>query len=152
MQYTFEFLEKPAQPVLSIRTRSSVSDLPKVLGEAYDKLMQYMEEIKETPTDAPFVAYYNMDMTDLDIEVGLPVSKPIPGKGEVRQSEIPAGKQVSCIYTGPYSKCEPAYNALIQWVAENGHEAVGTAYEFYLNDPKDTPEEQLATRIMYPLK
>lgn len=152
MQYKFEFLEKQAQPVLSIRTRSSVNDLPKVLGEAYGKIMQYMGEMSETPTDAPFVAYYNMDMEDLDIEVGFPVSKPIPGNGEVNQSEIPACKQVSCIHIGSYSKSESAYNALIQWVAENGYEAVGTAYEFYLNDPMDTPEDQLKTRIMYPLK
>ena len=152
MQYKFEFLEKQAQPVLSIRTRSSVGNLQKVLGDAYDKLMQYMEDVKETPTDAPFVAYYNMDMEDLDIEVGFPVSRPIQGNGDVNQSEIPAGRQVSCVHIGPYSQSEPAYNALIQWITENGHEAVGTAYEFYLNDPMETPEDQLATRIMYPLK
>lgn len=152
MQYNCEFLKKPAQPVLSIRTRSAVENLPKVLGESYGKIMQYMGETGENPADAPFVAYYNMDMTDLDIEVGLPVSKPTAGRGEVKQSEIPAGKQVSCIYTGPYSKCEPAYNALTQWIAENGYEAAGTAYEFYLNDPVNTPEDQLATRIMFLLK
>ena len=152
MEYKCEFLEKPAHPVLSIRTRASLEDIQKALGDAYGSLMQYMGELGENPADAPFVAYYNMDMSDLDMEVGFPVSKPISGRGEINQSEIPAGKQVSCIHIGPYAGSVPAYEALTKWVEENGYEAVGVVYEFYLNDPMETPEDQLATRIMYLLK
>jgi effector-binding domain-containing protein len=152
MQNKCEFLEKPAQPVLSIRTRTTVDKLPQVLGYAYEAIMQYLGEIGEQPSDAPFAAYYNMDMQDLDIEAGFPVMKPIAGKGEIAGSEIPAGKQAVCIYKGPYSQCEAAYNDLTQWMQENGHIPVGTAYEFYLNSPEDTPESELLTRIMFPLK
>ncbi|NTV91269.1 MAG: GyrI-like domain-containing protein [Clostridiales bacterium] len=152
MQSNFEFLEKPAQPVLSIRTRCAVEGLPGVIGQAYGKIMQVMGETGNSPVGAPFVAYYNMDMKDLDIEIGFPAANPSAGKGEVIQSEIPAGKQASCIYTGPYSKCDQAYAELTRQIAENGYEASGTAYEFYLNDPTNTPQEQLMTKIMFLLK
>jgi effector-binding domain-containing protein len=98
------------------------------------------------------VGYFNMDMQDLDLEIGFPVEQAISGKGDIQASEIPAGKQVSCLHTGPYSKVEPAYNAMMEWVPANGYTATGVSYEFYLNDPEQTPENELLTKIVFPLK
>ncbi|KJS11511.1 MAG: transcriptional regulator [Desulfotomaculum sp. BICA1-6] len=151
MEYNIELLEQPAQSVLSIRTRAAVGDLPQVLGNAFGAIMLYLGEIGEHPLGAPFVAYYNMDMQNLDIEIGFPVPGMLPGKNEIKPSEIPAGKQVSCIHKGPYNQLEPAYNAVLQWIGENGYTATGTAYEFYLNDPGKTPESELLTKIVFPL-
>jgi effector-binding domain-containing protein len=66
--------------------------------------------------------------------------------------EIPGGKLAQCLYIGPYNKIEPAYNALTEWVKENGYEATGVAYEFYLNDPGEVAPEELLTQIVFPLK
>ena len=151
MDYKIELLEQSAQPVLSIRTRTTVGNLPQVLGNAYGAIMLYLGELNEHPSGAPFVAYYNMDMQNLDLEIGFPVSGILPGKNEIKPNEIPAGKQVSCLHKGPYHQIEPAYHALMQWVAENGYTATGTAYEFYLNEPGKTPESELLTKIVFPL-
>lgn len=128
-----------------------MGNLPQVLGAAYGSIMQYLAEIGEYPSGAPFAAYYNMDMQDLDVEVGFPVSKTIPGKNEIKPGEIPAGKHAACLHVGRYSEVEPAYNALMQWIKENGYTPTGVAYEFYLNDPSRTPETELQTRIAFPL-
>ena len=69
-----------------------MQDLPQALGKAYGAIMQYLGELGMPPAGAPFVAYFNMDMQDLDIEIGFPVMQPLPGKGEVQASAIPAGK------------------------------------------------------------
>jgi effector-binding domain-containing protein len=151
MQYQIELTEQPALMVLLIRTRAAVGDLPQVLGKAYGSIMQYLGELGENPSGAPFVAYYNMDMQDLDLEIGFPVSSALTGKNEIKPGEIPAGKQVSCTHKGPYAQVGPAYNALMQWVKQNGYTPTGTAYEFYLNDPTTTPENELLTKIMFPL-
>ncbi|MDD3364535.1 MAG: GyrI-like domain-containing protein [Syntrophomonas sp.] len=152
MNYQFEYVEKAAQQVISIRTRSSVENLPQVLGGAYGSIMNYLNEIGVEPAGAPFVGYFNMDMHDLDIEVGFPVSKPLAGKGELKPGEIPAGPQVSCIHIGPYNQVEPAYNAIMEWIAANGHTSTGVCYEFYLNDPANTPANELLTKIVFMLK
>lgn len=39
----------------------------------------------------------------------------------------------------------------MQWIKENGHTPAGVVYEFYLNDPSETPENELQTRIVFPL-
>ena len=145
MSHKCEVKEQPTQPTLSIRTRTSVQDLAQVLGKAYDAIAQYLAELGEQPVGPPFAAYYNMDMQNLDVEIGFPASKRLPGKGEIKASEIPAGKVATCLYTGPYSEIEPAYNALSQWIKDNGYEATGVAYEMYLNDPTQTLPRELKT-------
>lgn len=152
MNYKFELTDQPAQPVLSIRTRTAVGNLPQELGKAYGAIIQYLNEIGEKPSEAAFAGYYNMDMENLDVEMGFTVAKPLAGKGEIQASEIPAGKQVSCFYKGPYSQMEPVYNDMMQWINENGHTPTGVSYEFYYNSPMDVPESELLTKIVFPLK
>ena len=94
MNNSIEVKKELAQPVLSIRTGAKVQNLPLVIGESYGKIMQYMDKIGQQLTGVPFVAYYNMDMEDLDIEIGFPVAEPLEGSAEIRSSEIPAGNYV----------------------------------------------------------
>lgn len=152
MQYQIIMEEKAALPTIAIRTRAAVQNLPQVLGKAYGDIMNYLMEIDVQPAGAPYVGYFNMDMQDLDLEIGFPVDQVISSQGDIQASEIPAGKQVSCLHTGPYSKVESAYNAMMDWVPANGHIAAGVSYEFYLNDPEQTPESELLTKIVFPLK
>ena len=153
MEYNCELKEQPAQPTLSIRTRTVVENLPQAIGKAFGDVAQYiMGELREQFAGPPFTAYYNMDMQDLDVEMGFPVQKKLSGKGDIQSSEIPAGKMATLLYTGPYNEIEPAYNALSQWIQDNGYEPIGVAYEVYLNDPGQTPPEKLQTQIMFPLK
>lgn len=146
---TFELIEQKEQPVLSVRTRTPVGNLTAVLGKAYGAIFTYLGQMGENPVGAPFVAYFNMDMQDLDVEIGIPVSKPIPGKGEVKQSSIPAGKQASCVYKGPYAEIGPAYDALTKWIADSKQIPAGVCYEFYLNSPGEVPDSELLTKIVF---
>jgi effector-binding domain-containing protein len=152
MTYKCELIDRPAQPVLSIRTHSSVQNLPAILGQSYGAIMQYLSQLGQPPAGAPFVAYFNMDMENLDIEVGFPVAKKWPGQGNIQASEIPGGKVGTCLYTGPYDKMAPAYEALTKWMKAQGHEATGIAYEIYLDDPQQVSPEALQTQIVFPIK
>ncbi len=151
MKYTCGIVEQPANFVLSIRTRSSVENLPQELGNIYTAITEYFSELGEEPSQATFAAYYNMDMQDLDIEAGFLVQKELPAKDNIKPGKIPAGKYAVCMHVGPYHKIESAYNALMEWVKEKGLTPTGVAYEFYYNDPAVTPEDELKTRIMFPL-
>jgi len=102
MSYKCEVKKQVAQPTLTIRTKASVQELPLILGNSYGIITQYLGELGEAPVGAPFVAYYNMDMQNLDIEIGFPVSKKLPDKGDIKPGEIPAGNFAICLHTGPY--------------------------------------------------
>jgi len=151
MTHTCELIQRSAQPTLSIRTRTNVEKLPQVFGVAYGKIMQYMGELGETPGGAPYAAYYNMDMQDLDMEIGFPVLSPLPGRDEVQAGQLPGGKAATCLHTGPYNEIASAYDDLSAWITAQGLHPNGVAYEFYLNDPEHTPPAELQTLILFPL-
>jgi effector-binding domain-containing protein len=152
MTYKCELVDQSAQPTLSIRTNTSIKELPQELGKAYGAIGQYMGELGEQPAGAPYAAYFTFSMESMDIEIGFPVGGSLPGKGEIQSGDIPAGKVAQTIYTGPYNKIEPAYNALTAFVEQQGYEATGVAYEFYLNDPGEVAPDELLTQIVFRLK
>jgi effector-binding domain-containing protein len=152
MSYDCQAVLQPAQPVLTIRTRSDVKDLPSVLGQAYIKLAAHLGQFDAMPAGAPFVAYYNMDMEDLDIEVGFPIAEEIKNEGDIQSSKLPEMKVATCTFTGPYLEIGPAYDELNAFMKENQYMPTGVVYEYYLNDPKETPPAELKTQIVFPLK
>ena len=152
MSYECEIKPFPAQRALVIRRRTAVQNLPQVLGEGYGRIMAYLHDLGETPAGPPFIAYYNQDMENLDLELGFPAAKELPGIEDIRATEIPAFHAGTCVHTGPYSALAPAYGALMGWMQSGGYEMTGVAYEVYLNDPDGTPQDKLQTRIILPLK
>lgn len=144
-------LKQNEQPTISIRTKTSVDQLPQLIGESYGKMSIYLNELNETLSDVPFVAYHNMDMQNLDVEIGFPVANPLPGKGDIKAGSIPAGLIVFSMNRGPYSKMEPLYREMAKWIEKNGFEAIGTAYEYYYNDTSFL-ETELLTKIVMPVK
>jgi len=152
MTYQCQLSDREAQPTLVVRKRASVQQMPQVLGQAWGAIMQYAGRNQLTPAGPPFVAYHNMDMQDLDLEIGFPFPKNLSGEGEVQAGELPGGKAAECLHVGPYDKIAAAYEALQKWLVENGHTPTGIAYEFYLNDPQTTRPEDLQTQVVFPLK
>jgi effector-binding domain-containing protein len=149
MKYAFEVIDTELQPVLSERHVTSVDNLPLVIGKAYDEIFGYLAEMDESATDMPFVAYYNLDMENLEVEIGVPVARPIETKDNVHASYIPAGKKAVGMYMGPYQGMTEIYEAMNLWLAENHHEATGVVYEFYYNSPDEVPESELLTKVMF---
>lgn len=152
MSYECQVIDQGAQPALAMRTTLPAVQLPEFLGKAYCSIAQYLAGLREQPAGPPFVAYYNMDLQNLEVEAGFPVSRALSGQGDIQATEIPGGKLASCLYVGPYSDCGPAYDALARWTKDHGYEPTGVAYEIYLNDPAETPPQELRTQIVFPLK
>lgn len=63
--------------------------------------------------------------------------------------QIPAGKYATLLFKGSYAELEKPYSWLFgQWLPQSGYEAADfPPFEEYLNDPKDTPPNELLTRI-----
>jgi effector-binding domain-containing protein len=152
MEYKCEVVDYPARIVMSVRAKSSIQELSQVIYTKYAQIAGYLAGLGESPSDSAFVAYYNMDMNDLDIEIGFPISKKLAGKDDMSSGEIPAGKYATCLHIGPYNQLEQAYQALKDWISANGYHPTGVAYEFYLNDPAVTPPDELKTLIGFPLR
>jgi effector-binding domain-containing protein len=151
MSQICELFNIPETHTLSIRTISKVENLPQLIGQSYGAIMQYMAEAKEPVTHEPFVIYYNLDMQNLDVELGFPVSRELPAHGEIKPSLLPAGPAARTTFTGPYEKMASAYEGLGKFVTDSGREATGVSIEYYLTGP-ETPMDQQVTRIVFTIK
>jgi effector-binding domain-containing protein len=149
--FSCEIQEQPTRPTLSIRFRSPVGELPKHFERIYTIIGKYIEEQDGEHAGAAFSIYYNMDMEDLDVEAGFPVSKALPTEGEIQAGEIPGGTFAVCHYTGPYAEVGPAYEALTKFAQGEGYAPAGPAYEWYFDGP-DVPEKDLRTDVAFPVK
>jgi effector-binding domain-containing protein len=146
----FEILYKREQPTLFIRARAPIDDLPMLIGESYGQLTAYFKEMDEYLADVPYVAYYNLDTEDLDVEMGFPTRKSLGGKGDIQTGIIPAGPALCCMYRGPYDEIGELYIEMSAWVKENNLKHTEIAYEYFFNGP-GLPESEFLTMLVMPL-
>jgi effector-binding domain-containing protein len=142
--------KKTREQALVIRTKASVRQLPQLIGESYAKLAGYLAELGEVVTDVPFVGYHNMDMENLDVEIGFPVAGPLPDKDNMTSVAFPEGYAVFCMYRGAYGEMAGVYDEMARWIGENNLLSAGASYEHYYNGP-DVPESELLTKICMPV-
>ncbi|MDC7126551.1 MAG: GyrI-like domain-containing protein [Spirochaetales bacterium] len=147
-----EIITKKEIDTLSVRTSCSVDKLPQTLGKAYDEVAALFGTDKITCTGAPFVIYYNMDMQNLDIEAGFPVSGATKDYGNVKRSRLPGGEQATAQHKGSYETLEKTYNALTEFCKENNKVPEDFMYEEYLNEPEKVSPDELLTNIYFILK
>lgn len=151
MGYSCELNQQAATPTLCVRTHSPVAQLPQLLGRTFGEIMAYLGRKGEQPSGMPYVAYRNMDMANLDVEIGFPVARRLPGDGHILAGEIPEGTVASTLHVGPYDKVEAAYNDLRAFAEKRGWKPTGVSYEFYFDGP-EVPPEKTRTRVMFPVK
>lgn len=152
MSYECEIVEASSQPMLVVRRRSSFEQMPQVLGQGWVEVMAVAAAAGAEPVGSPFAAFHTMDRSDFDLEIGFVFDRPVDGSGEVTAGEIPAAKTVHCTHTGPFDQLGAAYTAMHAWMADRGLEHDGPAYEYYLDDPADTPIEEVRTLIVIPVR
>jgi effector-binding domain-containing protein len=144
--------QQPSFHSLTIRkTINFMEAFSDFAGYSFDKIAKYLESQNELPSDAPIVCFHNMDLENLDVEIGFPVACPLNGKDDIAASTIPSLKVISTIDLGSYEKQDPTLEELFTWIQENGYEMQGEIYYQYLNDT-ERPENELLTKMIIPIK
>ena len=143
--------DMPEQKTAAVRLTVSIDELPASVGAAYGKIMAHLANTDARIVGPPFVLYHNADMHALDVEIGFPVDRNVPGEGRVESSLLPGGRVLSAIHVGPYAKLEQTYAPLMKHIEDEGLQVTEWMYELYLNSPETTPQEQLQTEICFPL-
>ncbi|WP_186235998.1 AraC family transcriptional regulator [Burkholderia gladioli] len=74
--------------------------------------------------------------------------------GQFEHLTISGGPYAVLIHRGPYARLGESYRWLFQeWLPASGRApAEAPSFERYLDDPRDTPAEQLLTEICLPLR
>ncbi len=155
MEREIELREMPAQAVVGKRFRTSMEKIPGDIEASFGAIFGYLGEMGENPSGAPFALYYGdmkeFNLEDFEMELCVPVSRPLESKGDITAREVPGGLAAVTLHKGPYDAVEPAYNDLDAWIKENGYRYAGSARETWLNDPSQVAESELLTEISIPV-
>ena len=124
---------------------------------AFSRLYSWISEKGYTPHGPAIAVYYDVpgQVPDdqLRWELRSQLSEDIVPTGSDEQGlgikRVGAVQVATTMHKGPYEKVEGTYEALTEWVSENGYEINGPAEELYLNNP-ESPEE-LVTEIRVPV-
>ncbi len=142
--------KQPSQPTLCVKTHAVVAQLPRLVDTTLEQIMHLLEAQGQEPAGLPYVAYKNLGQPEVELEIGLPVAKPLPGEGVVQPGQLPGGFWASTLHVGPYAHVGSSWVELQQFISASGHQSRGVGYEFYFDGP-DVPPEKTRTRIMVPL-
>ena len=125
-----------------------------VMSNGYQKLWAYVAQCGKQMAGVPYCKYTNPseDFMTFDIELGIPVSEPLPEEDGIYMSTTCAGKAIAAMHKGSYKDIEKTYAPMMQYLAENNLQSTGVYYDYYLNNPADTPESDLLTKVIFPIK
>ncbi len=86
-------------------------------------------------------------------EIPAGTQLPDPGGLPIEELDLAPGEYATTRYVGPYESLEPIWAAFTQNIENTLRRQISEnpAFEVYLNDPKDTPANQLITELYMPL-
>lgn len=133
----------------------------------YDQLAPKFDQLWNwvTANNVPaqrFIGIYwdNPDETPADrlrsaacVEVPIGYQMPHAGGLPLESAQIAGGNYATTRYVGPYEEMEPVWTAFTKWIEETLKRQIGAnpAFEVYVNDPSDTPPDQLITELYMPV-
>lgn len=140
--------------VAIIRKAINMDKIIEAMDTDYTKLMGCIAQQGKQIAGAPYCLYTNAnsDYTTFDIELGVPVSEAISVSGEIVMSQTYGGKALVGTHKGSYKTLETTYVAIMNYAKENSIELSNDCYDYYLNNPNDTPENELLTQVVFPIK
>ena len=145
------------KPLIAVAVKVTAMTMDKIV-EAMDvgfaKLMAYIVEQGKQIAGAPYCCYTNAseDFLQFDMEFGIPVNEAVAASGDIFMSQTYEGKAVSGTHKGAYKDLESTYTAMMDYVKENSLELTGVYYDYYISNPADTPENELLTQVVFPIK
>ena len=131
MSYTVRVERVISRPIAVVRRRVAPGEWPKVVPEACGLVWGADKASQVTDAGRHVTVYRDAGDGLLDIEVGVEVGTPFPGRGEVIGSATPAGDAAMVTHLGPYRRLGEAHQVVRQWCGVQGRALDGLYWELY---------------------
>lgn len=149
-----------AVPVTVAYVEASSSKDPKdigaAIGAAYAKVGAFMKTAGLKQAGAPMTINTRWDDAGYGFDAAIPVDaqpvKPVAADSPVKIKTTYSGPALKVVVKGPYTEMPAAYEKLTAYMAARGYVAAGPPWDEYVSDPGTTPEAELITNIVQPVK
>ncbi len=168
MTEKIEIIERESEEVVMMSATVSTFKLPTIMGKVYKELFSYLNSIDSEAKGASYTRYLDLDWHGMrtesklsaffklftrkwKMEMGIAVDSEVPEEGEIKRTTLSAGKFLKTMHIGPYHKVGETYKLLLNYADMKNLKLKNESFEFYLNDPRETPKEKLETLVLVPL-
>ena len=141
------------QPIVYLATTASWDKAFETIVDSFKKVYAYLEKEKIAPAGPPMTIYTSTDDKGFQFQAAVPVAAPPANLSDgMAAGKSPAGKALKYVHKGSYDTLDATYEAITNQLDEKGLEAQEVFVETYLNDPRTTPDDQLAIEVYVPIK
>ena len=139
----------PTQQVLSQTHHIKASKLDKTILETIEIFHGLLAEQRLEAASAPFGIFHGTvsEQEDGPLEICLPVNGTVKASEKIEVKQLPGG-QAACVMTvGPetdFPAILGAYDAAVDWIQKNGHQAAESPREIWHSGPGDNPKMEIA--------
>ena len=144
------------QKYIGIPRTCRLKELGVVMKKDFEDLYTFMETHNISMDRVPFSIYNTFDMFkgESSYIACIPVDEEVQIESRWVRGNIEAGKALKTMHKGRYLHLGNGWMTAISFarMKKMKMQKSPVGYEFYLNNPYDTPEEELVTEIFIPLR
>jgi len=147
------FVELQATPFAFISLRSSLADMPTIVGQGFGTLGELFAAAGVQMAGNPMAHYLDFDAQSVTFELGFPASEADVDKlrsAGLSIGRMPGGRNMIATHIGPYNTVSETYSTIDAAMKSQGVTGSKDMWESYLSPP-ETPPEQTRTDVIWPL-
>ncbi len=153
MLITPEVVELPTRAAAVIRMTIERQRIAEAFPPAIQEVMSGLGAQGVQPAGPLFARYLRMGSGEVDVEIGVPLERPIEPEGRITNGSLPGGRALRAVHQGPYEELSSSWDQFGRWVAENGHEPDEGLWESYVTGPESSSDPaEWRTELVLPLK
>ncbi len=146
---TPEVVQLEPRSAAVVRIAGKASELPALLGEAFEVTMQQIAASGAQVAGPPFARYLGFG-EQVEAEVGFPYIGTLIPTDRVRETSLPGGRAVLVTHVAPYDEIATAWERVTGWIGEQGLMQASPPWESYLTGPGDPGAP--VTQIVFPIR
>ncbi len=141
---------------VSTSSRRESAAMSEAMGEAYFQVLKFIDETGLEVAGAPLSITRKFSGAELVFDAAIPVrgvSGPVGSSGHgVVLGKTYEGRVIRVRHAGSYRGLAETHRKISAYLAAHGIERAGAAWESYVSDPAEVPEDELLTYVYYPVK
>ncbi len=145
---------KQTPPCYTVSVRKTINfaeEYAAFFEEALSSIDAYLDSHDVLTSSPPLTCFHNMNLEQLDVEVGYHTSRETPNEGKISCQSYEPCMVVSAIDMGPYEQQDPTLMDLFAYIKQHDLEMSGPICYYYLNEP-NRPESEYLTQMVIPIK
>ncbi|MCW8130532.1 MAG: GyrI-like domain-containing protein [Planctomycetota bacterium] len=149
---TPQFARIDPQAVVTVRRVCAQAEIGAAIQQACGILGPKIASGEILMAGPPFARYLAFSAERVEMDIGAPVAKAVSSQGEIQAGELPGGRAVTYLHTGPYESLHEAWRGVEAWIKEQGLSGTAAPWEVYLTDPSKEPDAaKYQTQIVWPV-